>query len=215
MQGTSLNLEELAAAGANVFPSFNDQEQRIAIATYRALASGRPVSAEQIASAVGMRAEEVRDALLAWQSRVHFDRDGRVVAFMGLDLSPTGHQFELNGRTLYTWCAWDTLFIPRLVKQTARVQSACPITGRPIRLVSAPDAVLSLEPSGTVVSFLTPERAQVEKDIIHSFCCHVNFLSSADAAREWLSQHPNTLVLSVEEAWKVGQMCVEARFPIA
>jgi alkylmercury lyase len=214
MRGTDSNLDDLAPACANAFPPFDEREQRIVVATYRALSEGRPVSAEQIAEATRLRPDEVRDALAGWHSLAHLDADGRVVAFIGLCLSPTAHRFDVNGRTLHTWCAWDTLFLPRVLGQIARVQSECPVTGRPIRLLSAPDGVHDLEPAGALVSFVTPERAEAEKDLIATFCCHVHFLSSPDAAERWLARHPETLILSVEEAWQLGQMCLDARLPI-
>jgi alkylmercury lyase len=157
----------------------------------------------------------VQAALAGWQSLVHFDAGGRVVAFIGLGLSPTTHRFEVSGRALYTWCAWDTLFIPRVLGQAARVQSECPVADQPIRLLSMPDGIRNLEPAGTLVSFVTPQRARVEKDVIASFCCQVHFLSSADAAERWLAPHPDRLILSVEEAGQLGQMCLGARLPIA
>jgi alkylmercury lyase len=39
------------------------------------------------------------------------------------------HRFEINGLTLWTWCAWDSLFIPEILAQTARVASRDPETG--------------------------------------------------------------------------------------
>jgi alkylmercury lyase len=215
MQGTAFSLEDLAEVCVNAFPPFDEQEQRIVTATYRALVDGAPVGVEQIARTIGLRPDEVHDALVRWNSLVHFDREGRVVALIGLDLSPSTHRFEVNGRTLYTWCAWDTLFIPRALGETAHVESVCPITGRPVRLLSTPDGVRELEPAGALVSFVTPERAQVETDVIASFCCHVHFLSSVDAGDQWLAQHEGSLILSVDEAWQLGRICVEARLSIA
>jgi alkylmercury lyase len=215
MQETRSTFQELAAACVSAFPPFDDREQRIATETYRALAAGRPVRVEQIAQSVDALPDVVRDTLARWNSLVHYDREARVVAFIGLGLSPTAHCFEVDQRTLYTWCAWDTLFIPRVLGKAANVESKCPVTGRVIRLVSTPDGVRDLEPGETMVSFVTPERAQVETDVISSFCCHVHFLSSADDAALWTSQHDRSLVVSVEEAWLLGRICVDARLPVA
>ena len=38
------------------------------------------------------------------------------------------HRFEVAGRTLYTWCAWDSLFLPQILGQEAEVESTCPLT---------------------------------------------------------------------------------------
>jgi hypothetical protein len=36
-----------------------------------------------------------------------YDAHGRVVFGSGLTLRPNPHRFEVDGRTLYTWCALD------------------------------------------------------------------------------------------------------------
>lgn len=214
MQGTTLGLEDLADVCVAAFPPFDEQEQRIVSATYRALAEGRPVSPDEIARATGAPSDAVRDAFARWNSLVHFDGEGRVVAFIGLDLSRSAHRFEVKGHTLYTWCAWDTLFIPSILGHAARVESVCPVTGHLVRLLATPEGVRDLEPANAMLSFVTPERARIEKDIIASFCCHVHLLSSARAADEWVARHPGTLILSVDEAWDLGRMCVQGRLPL-
>ena len=214
MQGTTFRLEDLAEVCVAAFPTFDEQEQRIVHATYRALTEGQPVSAEDIARFTGAPPDQVRGAFVRWNSLVQVDREGRVVAFLGLDLSPSKHCFEVKGQQLYTWCAWDTLFLPSILAQTAHVESTCPVTGQPVRLLSTPAGVRDLEPGDAMVSFVTPERALVEKDIIASFCCHVHFLSSARAAEQWVARHPAALILSVDEAWELGRLCVRARLPL-
>ncbi|MCQ4438245.1 organomercurial lyase, partial [Clostridioides difficile] len=43
-----------------------------------------------------------------------WDDYGNVVGY-GLTLRETPHTFEVDGRRLYTWCAFDTLFFPALI----------------------------------------------------------------------------------------------------
>jgi len=57
-----------------------------------------------------------------------------VTGFWGLSLHETTHCLEVSGKTLYGWCAWDTLFIPELLGSTARIISICPVTGKEIQL---------------------------------------------------------------------------------
>lgn len=47
---------------------------------------------------------------------------------MGLSLNDHPHQFEVGGRELRTWCAWDTLFLPPMLGQTAYVVPRDPPT---------------------------------------------------------------------------------------
>jgi alkylmercury lyase len=71
---------------------------------------------------------------------VQRDPDGAVVAFSGLSLRATAHQFTVAGRRLYAWCARDALFLPALLGQPARVRSRCPATGATVTLTVDPTA---------------------------------------------------------------------------
>lgn len=57
----------------------------------------------------------------AIKSFVYPDGEGRVLGFGGLTVAPMHHRFEVGGRILWTWCAWDSLFIPgTLGRQASR-----------------------------------------------------------------------------------------------
>ena len=90
---------------------------------------------------------------------VELDDHGRVVAFSGLSLTPTGHRFTVGGRQLYAWCAWDTLFLPALLDQPAHVESSCPVTGAPVRLAVDQSGVRHVDPEDVGVSFPPPGTA--------------------------------------------------------
>ena len=65
--------------------------------------------------------------------------------------------FSVDDQTLYTWCAWDSLFIPEILGHTARVESACPVTQARISLTVGPQRIIEAEPSGVVISMVTHE----------------------------------------------------------
>ncbi|NUP25309.1 MAG: alkylmercury lyase, partial [Nocardia sp.] len=73
----------------------------------RLLAEGEPVALDRLAEAAGASADQVRRALAA-EPDTEYDADGRVVG-LGLTQNPTPHRVEIAGRTLYGWCAMDTL----------------------------------------------------------------------------------------------------------
>src|SRR6266542_5160636 len=83
----------------------------------RLLARGEPVSVERLAQAMGHTPAQVTRALQTLPS-IEYDTLDNIVG-AGLTLNPTPHQFAINGRTLYTWCALDTLFFPALLEQSA------------------------------------------------------------------------------------------------
>src|SRR5713226_9293593 len=106
-------------------PLFSPEEQRAAVAVYRELAKGKAVDAAQLGRALGVSPAEGR-ALLARDSIrafVYADDQGRVLGFGGLAAARMHHRFEVDGRTLGTWCAWDSLFIPEILGRRARVAS--------------------------------------------------------------------------------------------
>jgi alkylmercury lyase len=187
-------LDRLAEALAGTFPGCEDAP--LALALLRELATGEPV----VASALGERAE----AVIARWPNVDYDDDGSVVAFSGLSLTPTAHRFAVGGRQLYTWCAWDTLFLPAMLGQPADVRSTCPVTGGDIRLTVEPDGVRRVDPQPLWISF-PPAATTSTADITGTFCCHVHFLATTAAAEHWLSRHPEGTVLAIDDAYELGR----------
>ena len=116
-----------------LFPSLEPESARVASHLYRLLAQGEPVAPRALADAAGLAEEQVREILAPWPG-VYREED-RIIGFWGLTPRPfSKHLFKVDGRQLYTWCAWDTLFIPQILGRTAEVESPCPVTGETIRL---------------------------------------------------------------------------------
>jgi alkylmercury lyase len=147
---------------------------------------------------------------------VCLDGDQRVVGVWGLtihELSPT-HRLNRNARELFTWCAWDTLFLPGILGARLDVRSVCPTTGETISLVVAPSGVVGTSRPDVVVSFLLPDR-DFDADIIQSFChfagCGLSrsrsqsyFFASAEAGESWTAQYPGTFSLSLDDVFDLG-----------
>jgi alkylmercury lyase len=189
---------------------FSADEQRVAIALYRELAKGKAVNADQLGRALGRspaesRALLQRDAIKAF---VHPDNEGRVLGFGGLAAAPMHHRFEVEGRTLWTWCAWDSLFIPEILGRSARVTSPDPETREIVRLVVTPDRVESVIPDEAVVSFirLEPEVfATSAANVMANFCNFVFFFSSRLSGERWIVKHPGTFLYTLEEAFALAK----------
>jgi alkylmercury lyase len=178
----------------------------------RLLAEGQPVSPQRLAEASGQAPTAVMAALRQAPS-IEWDAHGNIVG-AGLTLRPTPHRFEVDGRTLYTWCALDTLMFPILLGQTAHIESPCRGTGRPVRVIVTPTGVAQVEPPEAVVSLVAPDA---HPDIRQVFCNDVHFFTSPAAAAAWLTDHPGAAIVPVVEAYHLGRrladvMC-EARQP--
>lgn len=198
-------LEQVSAAALlELLPKLGEQERRISLALYRLLAEGLPVSSEQIAVLLNLQGDVIEATLHRWWG-VHYDAQQRVTGYWGLALPPTAHRLTIEGKTLYAWCAWDTLFIPELIGRTIHIESRCPATERNIRLSVGPHGIIHRDPLGMVMSFITPEAAKVRENVVAHFCHYVHFFHSTEAAARWVSMHPGTFTVSIEEAYALAK----------
>lgn len=193
-------LRASAAELRGTFPGCEDAP--LAAKLLRLLVRGQPVSTEDLAARASRTVADVSAQLREWPN-VDCDASGRVVGFSGLSLRETLHHFEVYGQRLYTWCAWDTLFLPALLNAIARVRSTCPVTGRGVQLEVSPQAVVRAEPEELYVSF-PPRESTDTSNIIASFCCHVHFLAGHAAAAAWNATHPGAQVLDLRAAFALG-----------
>jgi len=200
---TRPSIHQVAAALDLATPRLTASEQRLAIAVYRGLAEGEPVETAQLASVTGLPVETVADTLRSWPG-VFYDSGGRVIGFWGLALPKMPHRFDVDGRTLYTWCAWDPLFIAPVLDRTATVTTRCPVTRETITLSAAPEGPRDVSPSEAVMSFLRPDDPWAD-DVIERFCHFILLFSSEDAGRQWVARHPGTFLLSLDEAFELAR----------
>lgn len=206
---SGLDLRSLAGAVLRSCPPLSAESRRFIQAAHGQLAEGSPVSLEAIARRADIAAEAAAAVVVRMPGLARFNRAGDVVGFLGLSLDPTPHVFEVNDLVLYTWCAWDSLFISRLLGTPARVISRCPVTGDSIQLGVTPDAVHDVAPPETVVSFLIACDPRQANGVVGACCEHIHFLSSARAGEEWLLAHRVGAVLSLGDAFELGRLFVD------
>jgi alkylmercury lyase len=112
----------------------------------------------------------------------------------------------IEDKRLYTWCALDALIFPVLLGRSAHVRSPCAATGQTVSITVSPQGIRSAEPAEAVVSVVAP--AMDIRDLRQSFCVHVNFFVSREAAHRWISEHPGAEVLDLEQAFELAQQLV-------
>ncbi len=190
-------------------PAFSPEEQRVGVTLYRELTKGQPVDAAQLGRALGVAAAEAqafldRDSFKAF---VYPDGNGRVLGFGGLTVAPMHHRLEVDGRTLWTWCAWDSVFIPEILGKRARVESPDPETGDPVRLVVTPLEIESTEPENAVVSFLLPDADDFvnSSNVVAKFCHFIFFFASRASGQRWVAKHPGTFLYSLDDAFALAK----------
>jgi len=171
----------------------------------RLLSGGEPVPPERLAAAAGWSVEDI-EAALAAQASAERDEEGRLVG-LALTLWPTTHRITVDGRTLFAWCASDTLMVPVILGRPAIVESTCPQTGQAIRVEVTPDGVERVDPADAVMSALRPrgQLANVRSDT----CAHGHFFSSSTATTAWTNAHPDGHIYPVEEAFRLDRLVIE------
>lgn len=164
----------------------------------RLLARGEPVTTGELAAAGGVDIGDLIDAPAG--PDIEYDDEHRIVGW-GLTLVPTRHAFVVDEHRLYTWCAADALLFPSIIGSRAHVESSCPTTDTVIRMTVDPDrGVHDIWPATAVISI--PDSAELDTTRVRVSCCNPGrFFADADAAADWLAQHPTGTVLRVADAY--------------
>src|SRR6266566_288943 len=150
---------------------------------------GKPVTPAALRASLQMSQDELEQRLAKLPPDVEVDRAGNIIG-LGVTLVPTSHQAERDGKLLYTWCAFDTVLLPSSLHVQAHIQSTCPVTGQPITFVATPEGVVrDLSPASGVMSLV---------------------FQSKQAASTFLVDHPEALLLSVEDAAYVGRLVAQS-----
>ena len=207
-----VSVEGLARAIAAAMPALDPTDQQVAIATYRLLSAGMPVSTLAIAGEVGIPTGRVELALNSWPG-VYRNHVGDVAGFWGLSTAPLDPEYllQIEGKTSYAWCALDTLFIPRLIGDQVSVEATDPVTAQTVSLVVDSNGVRELSPAQAVVSMVIPDAA-FDYNVIESFCHKVLFFASEESGRKWVAEHDGTMLLTVNEAFDVGSLASRYAF---
>ncbi len=195
-----------------VRPTETHDERMFGLTLYRLLAKGSPITAADLAEALSLTPDEADRMIDLFADFLQRNEDGEVVGFGGLSVVPTKHAFNIPGVNLYTWCAWDTLFIPEIIGKTAEVVSTSPVTGRTITLTISPDGITSADPEGTALSLVVPDLDDLRQDVRASFCGRVHFFGAIDEAREWARARPGAYVATLEQADRLGRLKNAAQF---
>ena len=197
----------LAAAG----PDLGEEEQRLAVALFRVLARGDAVGIDALAGATRLPAKQVERTVRSW-SAVFRDEEDRVVGFSGLTIAEMPpHRIRHAGVDLYAWCAYDPLFIARIIGDLD-VATQDPVTGERITYrIGADGAITDASRPQAVLSFLRPDRPW-DDDVITSFCHYVLHFAGPESARRWTADHPGTFTISLDDALELARRQTERMF---
>ena len=163
-------------------------------------ASGSPVNVNKLASAVGCPPARLLITLdeLDRAGRIRRDETGRLVGSAGLSVIPDRHRIELNGRTFWTWCAYDILGIFGADKATGSAFSLSPATGATLQVRfhdgrPKVDRVVLFRPSDSAAACCT--------NLYEEWCPNSNFFEDKRSAESWsTSRKIEGRIMGLEEA---------------
>lgn len=205
----AIDVPRLADELAEAMPSMSADHQRVAESLFRLLAEGAPVGVDELGRATGLPPGEVASVLDTWPG-IERDEQGNVVGF-GLTLEPTQHVVEIDGTTLYAWCALDTLIFPLLLDRTAHVRSTPPSGGESVELTVDAAGARDVTPAGAVMS-LVHTTGGLGDDVRGRFCCFVHFFSSDEAARDWTDRVEGPFAVSLDDGAQLGRRLARRMF---
>lgn len=193
------------------YPVPTEREQDVSLKLFHLLTEGNPVEIRDLAESVDLPHSIVSEMIEKW-SDVYYDDKQHIIGHGGLTFKPTKHKIMFDDHTLYTWCAWDTLFLPAILGKTLDIESQCPVDDSIVWVRVNQEGVQAIEPKEAMISFMLPSKECIQKDIQSNFCYYVNFFPSAKIGEQWVQQHSKTYLISIEEAFKIGQIKNQAQF---
>lgn len=205
----SLDAIDTALAGAR--PRLTPDAQRLAVAVYRLLATGRPVRVDQAAAAANVPGRDAERIAHEW-SAVYWDEHDAIVGFWGLTVEPIPpHRLRVAGADLSAWCAFDPLFLARILGDM-EVSTADPITGDAISYRIGSDATITdLSHEASVLSFLRPDRPW-DDNVQAEFCHFVHHFAAPKSAAQWIGEHPGTFIITLGDAVELARRHVGRAF---
>lgn len=169
------------------------------------LSKGKPVGIRTLAIESATPEEDVREAL-SQLSGIEYDKQGNIMGY-AMTLNPTPHRFNFGENVVYGWCASDALLFPVILGESGTITSICPFTKSVITIEVTPEAILSVNPPGAVVTSVRP--VQQIKDARTEICGVGLFLSSDKVASEWLTAHPDGFLHTVEEDFEIHKQMLK------
>lgn len=178
---------------------------RLTIRTIQGLSKGQPISPDELAEMWEVPLEQVRTVLqaAAENGNAEIDSDGNLVGGI-LSLNPTSHSIFIGDRKLYAWCAYDAIYAPGVLAETARIESQDPVTGSPIQVVVTPQGIGEVNPKEAVVSIVqgnTDMRGGPESPR----CTQMLFFESSESASQWVKDRSGVAILTVEEVFDLAR----------
>jgi len=204
----TLALEQLFI---QAFPDLDAPAQQQALQLYQQLAKGKAISVAALAEQWALTEADTKELLDSWTG-VAFNQKQAIKGFWGVDTQATNHRFYLNDTPLYTWCAWDLLFMPHIYKQTIKASTVCPISEQIIQLTISEKGIETVSPSGALITFIQPELSALKANVTQSFCQYIFFVASEAEGEQWKSKQDNGFLMTMHDGFELGKKIIQTVF---
>ena len=186
------------------FTSLTKDKQKLSLAIYRNLEKGKPVSLEDLVSTTTLNEETIRDILKEWPG-VYYNDNQEIIGYWGLAIQEMPHKIELSDTTLYGWCAWDTLFIPELLRKDATIRSTDHFTKEEVVIEIDRNGNLVSGSDDIYVSMIAVDEEDILDDVVTTFCHFIYFFNNKSSGEAWVSKQEGTFLISLQEAIELSQ----------
>jgi alkylmercury lyase len=169
-----------------LLPNLKKEERQISKFLYQKLALGRSVPIETIANELQKPIQDIQDHLKQ-MAYVEYSAASEISAYRGVTLNQTKHNVFHNNSKIYTWCAFDTLFLADLLAKPVSISSNCPTCFKAIACKVTDHDLTNFKSTDIVMSFIIPNKVDICEDLQNAFCCKVHFFCNEQCGSEWIN----------------------------
>jgi len=182
-----------------------ETELRLQVIALQLLSKGEPVSPDSLAEAWDMPLEQVHAIFeqAGALGTLQLDDSGNMVG-SAISLVPSNHKFQVRGKSLYAWCAYDAIYVPGVIGAIAVIDSIDPLSNESIQIKVSPEGVVESKPNGifaTVVGMEADTRGGVES----SRCSQMQFFVSEENAKKWSVDYPDVSIMTVDQLFDLAR----------
>jgi len=171
------------------------------------LARGDAIDLDSLQAHTGLSSESVSTmvGVLDSAGRIRRNTKGEVVGSCGLSVIPDRHEIELDGRRLWTWCAYDILGIFGALGTSGRALSPSPPHGKTIELHFTQG-----RPEQSEAVLFRPDEDLISscENVYEQWCPNSNLFASRELAEQWADQQ--SLPGRVLELAEASELATEA-----
>lgn len=213
--------QELAEEGRAIARVFDRDRGLLMLSLLDLLAErGGPVPRADVDAAIAEAGIDRAVAAEFLDGSTECDASGAVVGF-GLTGNRTPHSVDVGGsplttptpRSMWTWCALDTLLFPVWLHREFAVTSTGPGETTPVCLLSRPDGPVEIAPQTAVITWSMRSKNEFDLGSVEAIwrtaCHHSYFFTAPEHAARWAAGRDDVAIVPIEDGFTVARAFAE------